>query len=351
MTGWLAANYLRGARQFSSDEKVDFANGKPTIAYAKVISADKVQVCRRFLLALDLMCISNCSSLKRLPKHWHSFTNEQVLHFAELGVPEACRECIVRDVMAVDGLEYDEAMKIFDEIAMTNRRGIGMAAAPFYTGFSVAVVAGYGSIPAVFDLGSVEWINDTFVTTELPPMEDLETYLEVGSASWGWMEPVLGQISFFLLCMQFARSQMQNLGMRPYYKAQGAAFDVNEHWIALLCNVPLLEAARRAADISTGAPPWDQSANLLCDQRFLFLQSNLLPAAVAEPALAKSDKSAKGRLLSRAVPAKGPSSRSRRRRISVSSAVLRLRPVVPELPSKKQDNRIWNLKAESSSAS
>lgn len=122
--------------------------------------------------------------------------------------------------MAVDGLEYDEAMKIFDEIAMTNRRGIGMAAAPFYTGFSVAVVAGYGSIPAVFDLGSVEWINDTFVTTELPPMEDLETYLEVGSASWGWMEPVLGQISFFLLCMQFARSQMQNLGMRPYYNWQ-----------------------------------------------------------------------------------------------------------------------------------
>lgn len=180
------------ARQFSSsDEKGDFANGKPTIAYAK-----------------------------RLPKHWHSFTNEQVLHFAELGIPEACRECIVRDVMAVDGLEYDEAMKIFDQIRKTNRRGMGMAAAPFYIGFSGAVIAGYGSIPAVFDLSSVQWINDTFVTAEMPPLEDLETYLEVGSASWGWMEPVLGQVSFFLLTMQFARSQMQNLGIRPYYNWQ-----------------------------------------------------------------------------------------------------------------------------------
>ena len=120
--------------------------------------------------------------------------------------------------MAVDGLEYDEAMKVFDEISMTNRRGMQAAAAPFYFGGTVAVIAGYGSIPAVFDLKSVMWINDTFVTVEMPPMEDLETVLEVGSASWGWMEPVLGQVSFFLLCMQFARSQMQNLGIRPYYK-------------------------------------------------------------------------------------------------------------------------------------
>lgn len=34
------------------------------------------------------------------------------------------------------------------------------------------------------------------------------------------MEPVLGHVSFFLLCMQFARSQMQNLGFRPYFNWQ-----------------------------------------------------------------------------------------------------------------------------------
>ena len=31
------------------------------------------------------------------------------------------------------------------------------------------------------------------------------------------MEPPLGQMSFFLLCCQFARSQLQNHGSKPYY--------------------------------------------------------------------------------------------------------------------------------------
>ena len=30
------------------------------------------------------------------------------------------------------------------------------------------------------------------------------------------MEPPLGQISFFILCMQFTRDRMQNIGWQPY---------------------------------------------------------------------------------------------------------------------------------------
>jgi hypothetical protein len=33
------------------------------------------------------------------------------------------------------------------------------------------------------------------------------------------MEPPLGQISFFLLCMQYARAQLENLGAKPYTAA------------------------------------------------------------------------------------------------------------------------------------
>mmetsp|Transcript_62481 Transcript_62481/g.167580 ORF Transcript_62481/g.167580 Transcript_62481/m.167580 type:complete len:81 (+) Transcript_62481:642-884(+) len=33
------------------------------------------------------------------------------------------------------------------------------------------------------------------------------------------MEPILGQASFFLLCLQFARNQMINLNWRPYTDA------------------------------------------------------------------------------------------------------------------------------------
>lgn len=60
-------------------ENNNFRDGKPTLEYAT-----------------------------KLPKTFASMTNEQVLHFAEMGVPEACRECIVRDVMGVDRVEYDE---------------------------------------------------------------------------------------------------------------------------------------------------------------------------------------------------------------------------------------------------
>jgi len=165
----------------------NFRDGKPTLEYAK-----------------------------KMTKTFASMSNDQILHFAEMGVPEACRECIVRDVMSVDQVEYDEAMKVFEEIAKTNREGMFIHALPFYFGCGASVTLGYASIPLVFELRTVEWFNEKFVTTELPPVQDLETWLEVGSASWGWMEPVLGQLSFFLLTMQFARSQMQNLGIRPF---------------------------------------------------------------------------------------------------------------------------------------
>lgn len=172
-------------------ESQQFRDGKPTLEYAK-----------------------------KLPKTFASMPNEQILHFSELGIPEACRECIVRDVMVVDQVEYEEAMKVFKEIAQTNRKGMSAFAFPFYFGLGISVTGAYASIPLVFNLQCVEWFNHNFVTTELPPPEDLETWLEVGSASWGWMEPVLGHISFFLLCMQFARSQLQNLGIRPYFHWQ-----------------------------------------------------------------------------------------------------------------------------------
>jgi hypothetical protein len=45
------------------------------------------------------------------------------------------------------------------------------------------------------------------------------------------MEPPLGQISFFLLCMQYARAQMENLGLKPFtawYKTKRARRLVGE---------------------------------------------------------------------------------------------------------------------------
>ena len=46
------------------------------------------------------------------------------------------------------------------------------------------------------------WFNERYVTADVPPEKDLETWLEVGSWTWNWMEPPLGTISFVLLCVQ-----------------------------------------------------------------------------------------------------------------------------------------------------
>ena len=43
-----------------------------------------------------------------------------------------------------------------------------------------------------------------------------DTMLEVGSWAWNWMEPALGQLSFFILCVQLSKNYMQSIGMTPY---------------------------------------------------------------------------------------------------------------------------------------
>jgi len=75
---------------------------------------------------------------QKMPKTFPAMTNDQVLHFAELGIPEACRECIVRDIMVVDQVEHEEAMETFQKVAATNREGMLIAALPFYLGFGAA---------------------------------------------------------------------------------------------------------------------------------------------------------------------------------------------------------------------
>lgn len=128
----------------------------------------------------------------------------------------ARREALIRNVMAVDSIEYDEAVTVVAEMSKENRKGMLSASIPYHVGMGTALIAGTVSFPMIFDLDTVVAFNEKFVTTDLPDAKDLETYLEVGSFSWGWMEPIIGQISFVLLVLQFARNQALNLGIKPY---------------------------------------------------------------------------------------------------------------------------------------
>eukprot|EP00599_Poterioochromonas_sp_BG-1_P009383 CAMPEP_0173152664 /NCGR_PEP_ID=MMETSP1105-20130129/12377_1 /TAXON_ID=2985 /ORGANISM="Ochromonas sp., Strain BG-1" /LENGTH=176 /DNA_ID=CAMNT_0014068407 /DNA_START=241 /DNA_END=771 /DNA_ORIENTATION=- len=132
------------------------------------------------------------------------------------GDQDAREERLIREIMAVDNVSWKDAEPIFQKMVTSNRRGLFLYTLPYKIGIASALVAAFGSIPLIFEIDTVLWFNEFYVTADVPEAKDLETPLEVGGFAWNWMEPPLGTISFFLLCMQYARSQLENLGAKPY---------------------------------------------------------------------------------------------------------------------------------------
>jgi hypothetical protein len=153
---------------------------------------------------------------RRMPREYHEFSNVLLLKMASYGDQNAKEERLIRDIMTVDNCSWDAAQPRFLEIERVNKEGRWLVQMPYYLGIGVAYTAAFASIPLCFSLTTAQWFNDAFVTADAPEPEEIETMLEVGSWTWGWMEPPLGQISFFILCLQFSRDRMINLGWQPY---------------------------------------------------------------------------------------------------------------------------------------
>ena len=126
------------------------------------------------------------------------------------------RERLVREVMIVDSISHEDALEVVRDMARKNAEGLTLSTLPYRIGINTAYVAAWVSIPAVFSLQFAKKFNEVAVTTEVPAASDLNTMLEVGSWTWNWMEPPLGTISFFLLCLQYARDQKINIGQKPW---------------------------------------------------------------------------------------------------------------------------------------
>jgi len=151
-----------------------------------------------------------------LARNVQEMDNNTLVTVASMSNHEATIEVLKRHIMMVDKVPYEEAEKTFDKIQKVNNQRKWLAALPYQFGIVTATGTAMASIPMVFGLNTATWFNHNFVTIEVPDAADLETALEVGSWSWSWMEPPLGTLSFFLLCLQFSRAQMKNLGIRPF---------------------------------------------------------------------------------------------------------------------------------------
>jgi len=174
---------------------------------------------------------------KKMPTLMKQYPNDALVMLAAQGSHDAREECVIREIMAIDDVDWEGAQPRMEEIRIAASSGMGVAKFPYRAAIGTAVVGGLATFPLCFHLGTVMWFNDAFVTADLAEAKDLETALEVGSWSWNWMEPPLGQLSFFLLTLQYARAQMQNIGLKPYTE-----------W---LCN-------RRAAALSQKFPQYSE---------------------------------------------------------------------------------------------
>lgn len=156
---------------------------------------------------------------RAMPRAWHEMSNDTLLTLCGTeGDPEANEERLIREIMTVDSLDWKSATKVLSKIEKRNTTGFTktFGLLPYQIGLTSAVVSGALSLPLVFHFNLVVWFNEKFVTTDVPEDKDLETWLEVGSWAWNWMEPPLGTLSFVILTAQFARNQIQNLGIKPY---------------------------------------------------------------------------------------------------------------------------------------
>ena len=105
---------------------------------------------------------------ERMPTTYADYSNHVLLMLCAHGDDQAIRERMVRDVMKVDGVDHVEAEKtVGGEIEQAAKAGLAMSRLPYRVGIAAALVAGFGSIPMCFDLHTVLWFNEQYVTMDV----------------------------------------------------------------------------------------------------------------------------------------------------------------------------------------
>ncbi|CAM9242203.1 unnamed protein product [Heterosigma akashiwo] len=131
---------------------------------------------------------------------------------------EARCERLRREIMRIDRVSWQDAGKVVHEMDKKNDEGAAIIKLPYQLGIGFGLAAAFTAVPMVFHLDTVMWFNETFVGEDVPPFEDIDDPLQVGSWAWNWMEPFHGTMSFVLLGFQFARAQMKKIEYTTYTK-------------------------------------------------------------------------------------------------------------------------------------
>eukprot|EP00298_Acanthocystis_sp_HF-20_P024667 c3539_g1_i1.p1 GENE.c3539_g1_i1~~c3539_g1_i1.p1 ORF type:complete len:230 (-),score=68.29 c3539_g1_i1:24-713(-) len=162
--------------------------------------------------------VPNYEQVSDMPSKFCELNNETLSVLAIQGVHGAHKERLLREIMRVDNVSWENAHTKLKELNQANDSYRFLATLPYKVGFSTAIFFGFGSVPVILHRDTALWFNNQFVHEDLPEggAEALDNCFKVGAWTWNYMEPVLGTASFVLLALQFSRAQMLNMDIHPY---------------------------------------------------------------------------------------------------------------------------------------
>jgi len=161
----------------------------------------------------------NLEESERQPTHVCEMPHQTLAELAMLGNHSAHRERLLREIMAVEGESWGKAHQRLDKFDEYNERYYWLESLPYRLGLVVALTGGIAASFMVYWKPAALYWGETVANEELPEgVEDIAemTTNQVGTWTWGWMEPMLGTASFALLCCQFSRTQVKKLNMKTY---------------------------------------------------------------------------------------------------------------------------------------
>jgi hypothetical protein len=123
---------------------------------------------RGALLARPLSSLPTVESVRTRPRYVTDLSNDLVFLLAEQGSGAAKRECVRREIMAVDGIEYAATQTRIEEMSALVAEKHPIIRFPYQVGIWSAQISGFASIPLVFSFSVAKIFNDYCVTADPP---------------------------------------------------------------------------------------------------------------------------------------------------------------------------------------
>ena len=118
--------------------------------------------------ASTMPAFPNAAVAKSMTRHMSEVSGENLFILAGAGNQDAIRERVRREIMAKDGVEYEETTVRLQEMSAVACANHHFYMFPFQVGIVSAGVSGVLSLPLVFSYRCASWFNDIFVTADPP---------------------------------------------------------------------------------------------------------------------------------------------------------------------------------------